>query len=460
MALTRRNFLASVAGGAMLPAARRMPNIVLILADDLGYGEMGCQGNAQIPTPHIDSIARGGVRFTQGYVTAPFCCPSRAGLMTGRYQTRFGHELNAIGRLNAQPGIGLPLAERTIGDHMKDLGYATACFGKWHLGGTPPFHPQKRGFDEFFGFLHEGHFYVPPPYRGMNSRFRVSEPPYDDVNPILRGTEPAEENEYLTHAITREALSFIDRNAARPFFLYLPYNAVHSPMQSPTAYVRKFNSIADEHRQLFAGMLSALDDGVGAVLGALRKRDLEQDTLIIFLSDNGGPTAELTSSNLPLRGGKGQMYEGGIRVPFLMQWKGKIAPGQVLADPVMATDLLPTAVAAAGGRRPERVDGVDLLPLAAGRRKDPGERTLYWRMGRNAALRRGKWKLVRQSGPNAAGAAFELYDLERDPQEAANLANSHRAVLDELAREWAALDAQMVPPLWGGRAAGPAKKDR
>ena len=210
----------------------------------------------------------------------------------------------------------------------------------------------------------------------MNSRFRVSEPPYDDVNPILRGTEPAEEKEYLTHAITREALSFIDRNAARPFFLYLPYNAVHSPMQSPTAYVRKFNSIADEHRQLFAGMMSALDDGVGAVLGALRKRELEHDTLIIFLSDNGGPTAELTSSNLPLRGGKGQMYEGGIRVPFLMQWKGRIAPGQVLADPVMATDLLPTAVAAAGGRRPERIDGVDLLPLATGRRKDSGERTL------------------------------------------------------------------------------------
>lgn len=273
---TRRGFLAaSVAGGAVVTGAclscgKRpapsagacanpgKPNVVLIYVDDLGYGELGCQGNAEVPTPNIDSLAKNGVRFTQGYVTSPYCSPSRAGLMTGRYQTRFGHENNPTGRHNLHPKAGLPLSERTLADQLKAGGYATGLVGKWHLGATEPYHPLRRGFDEFYGFLHEGHFYVPPPYRVVVSFLRKrdippaarpyvgegdlyhywlnnwDEPPYDENNPLLRGTQPAAEDAYLTDAFTREAVSFIERHRDRPFFLYLPYNALHSPLQAPS----------------------------------------------------------------------------------------------------------------------------------------------------------------------------------------------------------------------------------
>ena len=369
--MNRRAFLATCM--TALAAPRRQPNIVVILADDLGYGELSCQGNPQIPTPNIDSIARNGVRFTNAYVSSPYCAPSRAGLLTGRYQTRFGHERNVVGDANLNPSIGLPLGEATIADLLKRAGYATGAFGKWHLGAAPKFHPQRRGFDEFFGFLHEGHFYLPPPYKGGTTRLRSNEPPYDQNNPLMRGSAPAEEQLYLTDAITREATAFIDRHADAPFFLYVPYNAVHSPMQAATEYMRRFNGIGDEHRQVFAAMLAAMDDGVGAILRRLRERSLEEDTLVIFLSDNGGPTGELTSSNAPLRGFKAQLWEGGIRIPYMMQWKGRIPAGRTLHPPIISLDILPTALAAAGAPAPAspRLDGADLLPLVTGATNRP-----------------------------------------------------------------------------------------
>lgn len=430
----------------MLAAQARKPNVIVILADDLGYGELGCQGNPQIPTPHIDSIAENGVRFTSAYVSAPFCCPSRAGLMTGRYQTRFGHELNVTGRLNLDPGVGLPVQEKTIADVMKAAGYATGIFGKWHLGTDAKFHPLRRGFDEFYGFLHEGHFFAPPPYRGLTTRLRVKEPPYDDNNPLLRGTAPVEETEYLTHAITREAVAFIDRHRASPFFLYLPYNAVHSPMQAPVDYMKRFNHMGDEQRQVFAAMLSAMDDGVGSVLGRLRQWNLEQDTLVFFLSDNGGPTAELTSGNGRLRGGKGQLYEGGIRVPFMAQWKGRVPGGRVIHDPVISLDILPTAREAAGGQA-AGLDGVSLLPLMTGARTAPHD-SLFWRHAGDLALRRGRWKLFK---PRTPDAAFQLYDLDQDLSETTDLAPRRPDLVAELARELNALNSQMIRPLWGAR---------
>jgi arylsulfatase A-like enzyme len=229
-------------------AADRHPNVVLLLADDLGYGELGCQGNREIPTPHIDSIAAGGVRFTNGYVTAAFCSASRAGLLTGRYQTRFGHEFNPTGHRNEDPTAGLPVGQKTIADQLQAIGYTTAMFGKWHLGGTAAYHPHRRGFDEFFGFMHEGHYFVAPPYKGVTTMLRRkslpngltgrwqsknekliysdhmggNEPDYDADNPIIRGGQPVEEKEYLTDALTREAVDFINRASDRSFFLYLP----------------------------------------------------------------------------------------------------------------------------------------------------------------------------------------------------------------------------------------------
>lgn len=444
--------LALLAAVAALPtpAAAERPNIVLIVADDLGYGELGCQGNGEIPTPNIDSLARDGMRLTQAYVTAPVCCPSRAGLMTGRIQTRFGHELNAIGRVNLQPEVGLPLSEQTLADRLKAAGYATGLVGKWHLGGTAPYHPQRRGFGEFFGFLHEGHFYAPPPYRGVVSRLRPNEPPYDDANPLLRGEQAVEEEAYLTQALTREATAFIRRHEREPLFLTLAYNAPHSPMQAPTADVDRFTRIPELQRRLFAAMLSDLDDGVGAVLKELRERGLERRTLVVFLSDNGGPTAELTSSNKPLRGGKGQLYEGGIRIPFLLRWPERLPVGKVFDLPAISLDLVPTALAAAGVAIPKdaALDGVDLLPYLAGQAKARPHETLFWRYGASQALRQGDLKLVRQRD-GARPPADELYDLARDPGETTNLAAQQPQSLARMRAAFDQLNAQMVPPRWG-----------
>jgi arylsulfatase B len=452
MACHRRRFLAALPAPVLAPALQRKggrPNIILLLADDLGCGELGFQGNREIPTPHLDSIARSGVRFTQGYVSAPFCSPSRAGLMTGRYQTRFGHELNAIGKQNDEPGVGLPLTETTLADHLKAAGYATGLVGKWHLGGRPEFHPQRRGFDEFYGFLHEGHFFYPPPFRGAVTRLRVNEPAYDDGNPVRRGSQPVVEAEYLTDAFAREATAFVERHARQPFFLYLAFNAVHSPMQAPVPLVRRFDSIRDEQRRVFAGMLVSMDDAVGRVVGKLRELGLEEDTLIFLLSDNGGPTAELTSSNEPMRGGKGQLWEGGIRVPFAVQWKRRIPAGGVFEQPVISLDILPTALKAAGVGVPERLDGVDLLPQLTGARREAPHDSLYWRYGTNVALRRNDWKIVRQAERRGEEAAWRMFDLRRDPGETRDVSVAQGEEFRRLRREVESMGRQMMAPLWG-----------
>jgi arylsulfatase A-like enzyme len=300
--------------------ARRFgkPNIIVILADDLGYGELGCQGNPQIPTPHIDSLAQQGVRFTAAYVTGPNCSPSRAGLLVGKFPTRFGHEFNPIGAQNENPKYGLPKGETTLADRLQKAGYVTGIIGKWHLGGAAIYHPYRRGFDEFFGFTHEGHFFVPAPWHGVTTMLRrttlpgggtgrrtfgkviygthmgYDEPDYDANNPIVRGSQPVTETNYLTDAWSREAVDFIHRHRDKPFFLFVAHNAVHSPLQAADAYMQKFEQINDLQRRIFAAMLANLDNSVGKVCRAVEAAGLQQDTLIFFLSDNGGPTRELS----------------------------------------------------------------------------------------------------------------------------------------------------------------------
>jgi arylsulfatase A-like enzyme len=455
--------------------AAEQPNIIVLFADDLGYGELGCQGNREIPTPHIDSIASKGVRFTDGYVASPNCSPSRAGLLTGRIPTRFGYEFNPTGALNEQPGFGLPAEEITIAETLQNAGYTTGLIGKWHLGGTADFHPFRHGFDEFFGFLHEGHYFVPPPYKGVTTMLRRktlpggltgrwigskgliytdhmggNEPDYDADNPITRGGQPVVETEYLTDALTREAIDFIDRHDDKPFFLYLAYNAVHSPLQGADSYMEKFSHIEDIHRRIFAAMLANMDDSVGAVMEQLRKSGLEEDTIVFFLSDNGGPTRELTSSNLPLRGSKGTLYEGGVRVPFMVQWKGTIPPGQVYKKAVSSFDIYATAVAnCAGATAPKQVEGVDLIPFLTGTDAGTPHKTLFWRQGGKTSLRYCDWKLVRMGKKFQAGKAqWELYDLSKDLSEETNLAKTQPQRLNKLVEMWEKLNGEMMEPLF------------
>ena len=463
------------ASTSVLFAADHQPNIIVLFADDLGYGELGCQGNPEIPTPHIDSIANNGVRFTDGYVAGPNCSPSRAGLLSGRIPTRFGYEFNPIGAVNEHPGIGLPAAEVTIAESLQNAGYTTGLIGKWHQGGTADYHPFRHGFDEFFGFLHEGHYFVPPPYKGVTTMLRRkslphgytgrwvgkkgliytdhmggNEPDYDADNPITRGGQPVVESKYLTDALTREAVDFIDRHDDKPFFLYLAYNAVHSPLQGADAYMKKFVHIEDVHRRIFAAMLSNMDDSVGAVMAQLRKSGLEENTIVFFLSDNGGPTRELTSSNLPLRGSKGQMYEGGLRVPFMMQWKGTIPAGQTYEKPVSSFDIYATAAANSEGViAPELVEGVDLVPFVTGKKKGIPHETLFWRQGGKCGLRHGDWKIVRMGGRRSPGKSqWELYNLSEDLSEETNLAQSKPERLTELVERWEKMNSEMAEPLF------------
>jgi arylsulfatase A-like enzyme len=437
--MNRRQFVLSTAA-ALSAQPARPPNIVLIVADDLGYGELGCYGNKDIPTPHIDSLAANGVRFTNGYVSCPVCSPTRAGLLTGRYQQRFGHEFNP-GPVGAEEeAFGLPLGEVTLAERLKKLGYATGMVGKWHLGNRPELQPTSRGFDFFFGFLGGAHSYV-----DANAA---------QANPILRGAQRVPRIEYTTHDFAREAVAFIAGRRDQPFFLYLPFNAVHAPMQATARDVARFAHIADPRRRTFAGMLAALDDAVGQALAKLRAEKLEERTLIFFLSDNGGPTAQTTSSNGPLRGVKGQVYEGGIRVPFLIQWKGRLPAGHTYQHPVIALDIHATAVAAAGGAPGKNLDGVDLLPFLGENRPPPHE-ALFWRFGPQAAARVGDWKLVM---PPRAGP--QLFHLADDVGEAKDLAAAEPQRVQQLRAAYDAWNVQMAPPKWRRRESPKPRRQR
>lgn len=413
-------------------AAPAKPNLVVVLCDDVGYGEFGFQGNRQIPTPNIDSIARNGVRFTSGYVAATYCSPSRAGLLTGRYPTRFGHEFNG-GGAGGGKGFGLPTSEKTLADRLKAVGYATAAVGKWHLGHGAEHVATARGFDEFYGTVANTPFFKPANF--IDSRVSL------DVTPVK------DPQFYTTDAYAERAVDWIGRQKGKPFFLYLPFNAQHAPLQAPAKYLDRFKHIDEGPRRTFAAMLSAMDDAVGKVLTKVKEIGQEENTLVFFFSDNGGPTRSTTSSNGPLRGFKATTLEGGTRVPFAFQWKGKVPAGKVYDPPIIQLDIQPTALAAAGVPLDPawKLDGVNLLPYLTGEKKGQPHETLYWRFGDQWAIRRGDWKLVRS---RIDGPQPQLFNLKDDIGEATDLSEKEPERVKQLHAAWQAWNAEQKEPLW------------
>ena len=407
------------------------PNIVVILADDLGYGDVSFNGCPDYLTPNIDSLTTNGVSCSSGYVTHPFCSPSRAALITGRYHQRFGHE-------NQPDNGGLPLGELLLGQILKPAGYVCGAIGKWHLGSRSAYRPLQRGFDEFYGFL------------GGESEYFSA--------PVFRNNTPVTETEYLTDAITREAVSFIGNHATAPFFLYLAYNAPHAPYEAPQSYLDRVASITDPDRRTYAAMVTALDDGVGKVLQALGANNLTDKTLIFFLSDNGAPSTTFTR-NAPLRGWKFDTLEGGIRVPFAIQWTGHLPAQVVYGEPVSSLDIVATAANAAGVSLPvdRPYDGLDLIPYFTGQQFIP-QRTLFWRwfgLGPTGprgsvatiyAARQGSLKLVRYQALGTGKP--QLYDLGSDIGEAQDLSLNRPADVQFLKTLYSQWEAQLIAPLW------------
>jgi arylsulfatase A-like enzyme len=431
-------------------APKQKPNIIVILADDLGYADLGCQGSKEVLSPQIDSIAANGVRCTAGYVSAPQCCPSRAGLITGRYQNRFGFEANWPGTLSGK--AGLPVSERTIADRLKAAGYVTGMIGKWHLGESEAMRPYNRGFDEAFWHPNGGVLFT-----NKKTGF---------LSNLYRGAEPVQEKEYSTDAFGREACAFIDRHQREPFFLYLAFVPPHWPMEAKPEHLAQYAHIPDLHRRTMLGMMASLDENVGRVLAKLRETQQEENTLVFFLSDNGGPTGrerpqpdadfeygQNTSKNEPCRGVKGELLEGGIRVPFLAQWKGHIPAGRTYDHPVISLDILPTALAVAGVEvRPDwKLDGTDLLPFLTGGKTGAPHDTLCWRFRfppaqpalYRWAIRQGDWKLVKNGRDPVA-----LYDLGCNMGETNNLAEEHPERVAKMKAAYEQWDAQNKEPLW------------
>ena len=445
-------FLLAFACAAHASAADSTPaNVVLIFVDDLGYCDSELYGCDTVPTPNIKRLADEGVRFTDGYVSSPVCSPSRAGLLTGRYQQRFGHEFLP----GPEAGNGLPVDEVTLADAMREAGHVTGMVGKWHLGSQEKFNPVNRGFDEFFGMVTWGADYLDPTREDARVLRRAGERSNDSDQPsksewsgrgkdtLMRGTVPVEEDDYLTDAFSREAAAFIKRHKNQPFFLYLPYTAVHGPLQVTQHYYDRFPHIEHEGRRIYAAMTSALDDGIGMVLDALDESGVAENTLVAFLSDNGGGVSEVCS-NEPLRLGKQTMFEGGVRVPFAMKWPGRIPKGTTYEHPVSALDIFPTAVAAAGGKLPSGVaiDGVDLVPYLDGSTEGKPHDKLFWRAGRIWAARVGDWKLI------YAADRHWLYDLSKDIGEITNLADQRRDVVKRITASYEQWNSGNIEPLW------------
>lgn len=424
-------------------AKETRPNVIVILTDDQGYNDVGFNGCKDIPTPNIDRIANEGVKFTNGYVSYAVCGPSRAGLMTGRYQDRFGFGRNPLFAPN-DPNQGLPTSEETLASALDQVGYQTMAIGKWHLGAHKSQRPLNRGFDEFYGFLTGGHQYFPELWT-LNDISGVDSQIAAYRTKLLKNDTRVDEQEYLTDALSREAVEFVERNAHQPFFLYLAYNAPHTPLQATEKYLSRFGHIENKRRKTYAAMVSAVDDGVGNLLNKLEELNIHENTMVFFLSDNGGPYKTNGSINDPLREGKSSLYEGGIRVPFALKWPSKLGAGQVYDQPIISLDIFAIASNYAHAKPINPLDGVNIIPYLTGEKSGSPHNQLFWRKfdSKSFAVREGNMKLVSMDGGDE-----ELYNLNDDIGESHQLDNNdEHQKLKKLSEVW---KAEMIDPVFLG----------
>ncbi|WP_205727974.1 sulfatase-like hydrolase/transferase [Flammeovirga pectinis] len=432
---------------------RNKPNVIVIICDDLGYQDVGFNGCKDIPTPNIDKIANNGVKFTNAYVSYSVCGPSRAGFITGRYQQRFGFERNPQYKTE-DPNMGLPKTERTIATTLKEVDYHSGIIGKWHLGAHKSNHPLNRGFDEFYGHLGGGHAYFPELLTIKNSYGADLEEPDSYKTWIMKNHTPVKTDKYLTDAFSDQATDFIKRNGKSedPFFLYLSYNAPHSPLQASEKYLKRFENIKDKKRKTYAAMVSAVDVGIGQVLEELKKQGIAENTIIYFLSDNGGPETKNASNNGVLKAGKGSVYEGGFRVPFAMCWPGTIKANQTFNKAISSLDIFATAVALSSApiEKDKPLDGVNLIPFVTGKDNGYPHEVIYLRKfdQEKYAVRYQDYKLIRNLADNKD--VYELYNLSADISETKNIKNELPDKVQQIEDLRISWDAELIDPVFMG----------
>jgi arylsulfatase A-like enzyme len=433
--------------GRLLAAEK--PNFIIILTDDQGYADVGFNGSKDIRTPNIDRIANEGTKFNNGYVSYAVCGPSRAGLLTGRYQGRFGFDRNP----HMDPTditSGMPLDEKMISEVLKPVGYTSSIIGKWHMGSHPDLVPNKRGFDHFYGFLAGGHRYFPEDLiykdiaEGLNQENKKKVWTSWYQTKLLENDKRIETDEYLTDELSNSAVEFIQREKDNPFFLYLAYNAPHTPLQASKEYLDRNKHIPKGKRRTYAAMITAVDDGVGRVLATLDELGLDDNTMVVFLSDNGGPEKKNASDNGVLRGHKGDYYEGGIHVPFAMRWPTKIPSGQVYKNPVSSLDLMATFADLTNApiAKDKPLDGVNLIPYITGINTGQPHEILFWRnfdKGIVAARRGANKTLLFKKNQQK-----HLYDLDKDLSEASNLYKSKTETYNKQEAEMASWEGELA----------------
>ena len=451
------------AGPAMAKASR--PNVIVIMADDLGYADIGAYGIKRIPTPNIDSIGKEGVIFTDGYASAPVCSPSRAATQTGRYQQRFGFEFNnGPPSRDAEQGLGIDVGEITLAKQLKTSGYHTGLIGKWHLGSQDQFYPTNRGYDEFVGLLTGATSYIDLKapnvihYKGdagggadgggggggRTQYTQIVEGPQRKVVDNYQ--------EYLTEYFARRGVEYVNRNAASsdPYFLYMGFTAPHRPLTVTKKYYDRFPHIKTEHHRIYAAMVSSLDDAVGELLAAVDRSGERDNTIIYFIADNGcAAYYEGMCACEPLRGGKLTHYEGGVRIPYLMRWPAKIKTPQIYRQVVSTMDIFPTVTAAAGGTlaTDRAYDGVDLAPYLTGAKSGMPHEALMWRRSPLVSIRQGDWKMWKELN----GKYTLLFNLKDDLNETKNLAAANPAKVRELEDALTKWGKDMQDPRWPSR---------